>query len=75
MSVEKFRLLFSHDELVALGRCTVCGWHPPTQGHQVGCPEPPVAEATVPLFERVIPDDIAMSMIPGIQPATEPDDR
>lgn len=37
----RFRLLFSHDELIELGRCTTCGWHPPTQGHQIGCGEGP----------------------------------
>ena len=33
------RRLFSHDELVELGRCTSCGWHPQTQGHRDDCPE------------------------------------
>ena len=39
-------------------------------GHQVGCPEPPTAEATIPLWTAMsatngeIPDDIATPMIP-----------
>ena len=30
--------LFTRAELLALGRCPECGWHPRTQGHQRACP-------------------------------------
>jgi hypothetical protein len=32
------RLLFTRAELLALGRCPRCGWHPKTQGHHWACP-------------------------------------
>ncbi|MDQ2638061.1 MAG: hypothetical protein M3Y83_14430 [Actinomycetota bacterium] len=38
MSDPKIRLLFTPERLAALGRCTQCGWHPPTQGHHQDCP-------------------------------------
>jgi hypothetical protein len=30
-------LLFNENKLQTLGRCTECGFHPPTQGHRDGC--------------------------------------
>jgi hypothetical protein len=37
MSDPRIRLLFTPAELAALGRCTECGWHEPTQGHHPHC--------------------------------------
>ncbi|AGT12483.1 hypothetical protein HAMULUS_74 [Mycobacterium phage Hamulus] len=38
MSDPRIRLLFSRRELIAMGRCELCGWHPKTQNHHPDCP-------------------------------------
>jgi len=40
MTDPKIRVLFSEAQLRSFGRCTGCGWHPPTQGHHPDCPNP-----------------------------------
>ena len=38
MTDPRIRLLYSRRELIAMGRCPDCGWHPPAQGHHQACP-------------------------------------
>ncbi|UVT31514.1 hypothetical protein SEA_SEJANUS_83 [Mycobacterium phage Sejanus] len=38
MTDPKIKLLFTRAELIAMGRCELCGWHPKTQGHHPECP-------------------------------------
>ncbi|WP_301121098.1 hypothetical protein [Mycolicibacterium fortuitum] len=38
MTDPKIRLLFTRAELIGMGRCPDCGWHPKTQGHHPECP-------------------------------------
>lgn len=37
MSDPRMTSLFTPEQLRAAGRCTECGWHPPTQGHNPDC--------------------------------------
>ncbi len=39
MSDPRMTQLFTADQLRKMGRCTECGWHPPTQGHSDDCPD------------------------------------
>ncbi|MBP3087016.1 hypothetical protein [Mycolicibacterium fortuitum] len=38
MTDPKIRLLFTRAQLIGMGRCPDCGWHPKTQGHHPECP-------------------------------------
>lgn len=48
MSDPRITVLFSEDELRALNRCTLCGWHPKTQGHHPDCTNTPPEEGSTP---------------------------
>lgn len=37
MTDPNITLLFTPDQLRRMGRCSTCGWHPPTQGHHPDC--------------------------------------
>lgn len=37
MTDPRIKVLFTADEIAALGRCPECGWHPPKQGHHPEC--------------------------------------
>lgn len=37
MTDPRIRLLFTRAQLIGMGRCPDCGWHPKTQGHHPDC--------------------------------------
>ena len=37
MTDPRIRLLFTRAQLIGMGRCPDCGWHPKTQGHHPHC--------------------------------------